>query len=145
MLLTPVVGLAVVGLAIACVAVTGHSFSDVLFSGKAELGPLLQGSAGYSVGVLLMLLVCNGFADGLSMSCFRGGRVFPALYACAAGGIALSHLPGPPMVAGAAMGIGAMCVVMPRLPLTSVMLATLLLCADGLAVVPLVTVAVVVT
>jgi hypothetical protein len=43
-----------------------------------------------------------------------------------------------------AMGIGAMCVVMLKLPLTSVLLATLLLFADGLAVMPLVIVAVVV-
>jgi hypothetical protein len=40
------------------------------------------------------------------------------------------------------MGIGAMCVVMLRLPLTSVLLATLLLLSDGLAVMPLVIVAV---
>jgi hypothetical protein len=42
------------------------------------------------------------------------------------------------------MGIGAMSVVMLKLPLTSVMLATLLLFEDGLAVMPLVIVAVVV-
>ena len=62
----------------------------------------------------------------------------------AAGGIALSHLPGLPLVPAVAMGIGAMSVVMLRLPLTSVMLATLLLLADGLAVMPLVIVSVVV-
>jgi hypothetical protein len=62
----------------------------------------------------------------------------------AAGGIALSHLPGLPAVAGAAMGIGAMSAVMLRLPMTSVLLATLLLTADGLTVMPLVIVAVVV-
>jgi hypothetical protein len=42
------------------------------------------------------------------------------------------------------MGIGAMTVVMLRLPLTSVLLATLLLGSDGVAVMPLVIVAVVV-
>jgi chloride channel protein, CIC family len=62
----------------------------------------------------------------------------------AAGGIALSHLPGLPLVPAVAMGIGAMLVVMLRLPITSVMLATLLLLADGLAVMPLVIVSVVV-
>jgi H+/Cl- antiporter ClcA len=143
-LLTPVIGLAVAGLAIAYVAVTGHNASDVLFSGQEELGPLVEGSAGYSVGALLMLLVCKGLAYGVSMSSFRGGPVFPALYIGAAGGIALSHFPGLPMVAGVAMGIGAMSVVMLKLPLTSVMLATLLLFEDGLAVMPLVIVAVVV-
>jgi hypothetical protein len=42
------------------------------------------------------------------------------------------------------MGIGAMTVVMLRLPLTSVLLATLLLSSDGLQVMPLAIVAVVV-
>ena len=43
-----------------------------------------------------------------------------------------------------AVGLGAMSVVMLTLPLTSVLLATLLLFSDGLAVTPLVIVAVVV-
>jgi hypothetical protein len=47
-------------------------------------------------------------------------------------------------VPGLAMGIGAMCTVMLKLPLTSTLLATLLLYSDGLAVMPLVIVAVVV-
>ena len=62
----------------------------------------------------------------------------------AAGGIALSHLPGLPMVAGAAIGIGALMCAMLNLPLTSVLVTTLLLASDGLAVMPLVIVAVVV-
>ncbi|HEX7995077.1 MAG TPA: hypothetical protein VF506_14240, partial [Streptosporangiaceae bacterium] len=53
-------------------------------------------------------------------------------------------LPGLPLVAGVAMGIGAMSAVMLSLPLTSVLLATLLLGHDGLAVMPLAIVAVVV-
>jgi hypothetical protein len=48
------------------------------------------------------------------------------------------------MIAGAAMGIGAMTVVMLGLPLTSVLLVTIFLSADGLALTPLVIVAVVV-
>jgi H+/Cl- antiporter ClcA len=143
-LFAPVAGLAVAGLAIAYVAVTGGKLSDVLFSGEAALAPLLQNSAGYSVGALLMLLVCKGLAYGVSLASFRGGPVFPSMFLGAAGGVAMSHLPGLPLVAGVAMGIGAMCVVMLRLPLTSVLLATLLLASDGLAVMPLVIVAVVV-
>ena len=42
------------------------------------------------------------------------------------------------------MGMAAMCTVMLRLPLTSVLLTTLLLASDGLTVMPLVIVAVVV-
>jgi hypothetical protein len=139
-----VAGLAVGGLAVAYAATTGGEASDVLFSGESAMGPLLQNSAGYSVGALLMLLACKALAYSLSLASFRGGPVFPAMFLGAAGGLAMSHLPGLPLVAGVAMGIGAMCVVMLKLPLTSVLLATLLLFADGLAVMPLVIVAVVV-
>jgi H+/Cl- antiporter ClcA len=144
LLITPVAGLAVAGLAIAFAAATGKGSSEVLFSGQSALGPLIAHSASYTVGALVLLLVCKGIAYGISLSSFRGGPTFPALFLGAAGGIALSHLPGLPLVDGVAMGIGAMSVVMLRLPLTSVLLATLLLASDGLAVMPLVIVAVVV-
>jgi H+/Cl- antiporter ClcA len=144
LLLTPVVGMAIAGLTIAYTEGTGKSSSDVLFSGQSQLGPLISHAASYSVGALLLLLACKGLAYGASLSSFRGGPTFPALYLGAAGGIALSHLPGLPLVPGVAMGIGAMSAVMLRLPLTSVLLATLLLYSDGLAVMPLVIVAVVV-
>jgi hypothetical protein len=144
LLLTPAVGLIIGGLAFAYTEGTGKHSSDVLFSGQSQLGPLITNAAGYSVGALLLLLACKGIAYGLSMSSFRGGPVFPSLFLGAAGGIALSHLPGLPLVPGVAMGIGAMCAVMLRLPMTAVLLATLLLFSDGLAVTPLVIVAVVV-
>ena len=86
----------------------------------------------------------QGASYGASLSSFRGGPTFPALFIGAAGGIALSHLPGLPLVPAVGMGIGAMCAVMLRLPLTSVLLASLLLYSDGIAVMPLVIVAVVV-
>jgi chloride channel protein, CIC family len=143
-LITPLVGLAVAGLAIAFAAGTGKASSEVLFSGQSDLDPLIAHSASYTVGALLLLLACKSLAYGVSLSSFRGGPTFPALFVGAAGGIALSHLPGLPLVDGVAMGIGAMSVVMLRLPLTSVLLATLLLASDGLAVMPLVIVAVVV-
>jgi H+/Cl- antiporter ClcA len=143
-LLTPVIGLAVAGLAIAYAAGTGKGSSDVLFSGQAALGPLINHSASYTVGALLLLLVCKAVAYGTSMSGFRGGPVFPAMFIGAAGGIVMSHLPGLPLVSGVAMGIGAMSAVMLRLPLTSVLLATVLLSSDALAVTPVAIVAVVV-
>jgi hypothetical protein len=144
LLVTPVVALAIAGLAIAYAAATGNGSSDVLFSGQSALGPLITHGASYTVGALLLLLACKGIAYGASLSGFRGGPTFPAMFLGAAGGIALSHLPGLPLVDGVAMGIGAMSVVMIRLPLTSVLLATLLLASDGLAVMPLVIVTVVV-
>jgi hypothetical protein len=63
----------------------------------------------------------------------------------AAGGLLCAHLPGLSPLAGAAMGIGAMSTVMLRLPLTSVLLATVLLAGNGLVVMPLVIVAVAVS
>jgi H+/Cl- antiporter ClcA len=142
LLATPLVGLAVGTLAIVYAQASGHNFSEVLFSGQNALGPLISNSASYSAGALVLLVACKGLAYGASLAGFRGGPVFPAMFLGAAGGIALSHLPGLPLVPGVAMGIGAMSVVLLRLPLTSVLLATLLLAEDGLAVMPLVIVAV---
>lgn len=142
MALTPLAGLAVAGLAIAFAAGTGKSSSEVLFSGQTALGPFIGQAARYSVGALLLLLLCKGLAYSVSLSSFRGGPVFPAMFIGAVGGALMSHLPGLPLVPAVAMGIGAMSATMLRLPLTSVLLATLLLAADGLAVTPLVIVAV---
>ena len=143
--MTPLVGLAIGGLAALFADVTGKSSSLVLFSGQSSLPSLLENSAAYSVGTLILLVVCKGLAYGASLSSFRGGPVFPGMFIGAAGGIALSHLPGLPMVAGAGMGIGAMTCAMLNLPLTSVLLTSLFLASDGLALMPLVIVAVVVT
>jgi H+/Cl- antiporter ClcA len=144
LLVTPVAGLAIAGLAIAFAAGTGKGSSEVLFSGQDALGPFIGHAASYTVGALLLLMVCKGLAYGVSLSGFRGGPTFPAMFIGAVGGVALSHLPGLPLVDGVAMGIGAMTVVMLRLPLTSVLLATLLLSSDAAAVTPLAIVAVVV-
>lgn len=144
LLMTPLAGLAVAGLAIGYAEGTGKPSSDVLFSGQAALAPLVQHAATYTLGALLLLVVCKGLAYAISLGSFRGGPTFPALLLGAAGGIAMSHLPGLPAVAGAAMGIGAMSAVMLTLPLTSVLLPAILLPADGFALTPLVIVAVVV-
>jgi hypothetical protein len=144
LLFMPVVGLAIAALAIGWAEATGHPVSQVLFSGQSALGPLLGDGVSWSVGALLLLVLCKGAAYGLSLSSFRGGPVFPALFLGAAGGVTASHLPGLSLVPAVAMGIGAMCTVMLTLPLTSTLLATLLLGADGLAAMPLVIVAVVV-
>ena len=143
-LLMPVVGVGIAGLAIGFGEATGHSASNVLFSGQDDLGPLIGGAAGWSAGALLLLVLCKALAYALSLSSFRGGPVFPAMFIGAAGGMAASNLPGLELVPAVAMGIGAMCTVMLTLPLTSTLLATLLLGTDGLTAMPLVIVAVVV-
>ncbi len=144
MLLMPVLGLAIAGLAIGFGEATDKPASEVLYSGQSALGGLVDKADTWSVGALLLLVLCKGVAYSLSLSSFRGGPVFPAMFIGAAGGIAASHLPGLEVVPATAMGIGAMCTVMLSLPLTATMLATLLLGADGLEVMPVVIVAVVV-
>ena len=144
LLLMPVLGMLIGGLAVGFAEATGHSTANVLFSGQSDLGPLLAGAAGWSVGALLLLVACKGLAYALALSSFRGGPVFPAMFIGAAGGMAAAGLPGMELVPAAAMGIGAMCTVMLGLPLTATLLATVLMGPDGLAAMPLVIVAVVV-
>jgi H+/Cl- antiporter ClcA len=141
----PLIGLSVAGLAIGYAQATGHDVTDVLFSGQAGLTVLVSGAAGYSVGALLLLLLCKSLAYAGSLVAFRGGPTFPAIFLGAAAGIALSHLPGLPLVPAIAMGMGAACAAMLGLPLTSVLIATILLGSDGLAAMPLVIVAVTVS
>ena len=124
--------------------VSGHSFTQVLFSGQSALPELVEHAADYSVGVLVLLIACKMLAYGLSLSAFRGGPVFPAMFIGAALGIAVSGLPGMSLAPAVAAGIGGTCAAMLRLPLTSTLLATLLLGSDGVAVTPQVVVAVVV-
>jgi H+/Cl- antiporter ClcA len=144
MLVLPAAGLVVAALAILFHEATGKPTSQVLFSGQSALPQLVHQAASYSAGALVLLVACKALAYGASLGSFRGGPIFPSMFIGAAGGIALSHLPGLPLVAGVAMGIGAMSAVMLSLPLTSVLLPTLLLGHDGLAVMPLAIVAVVV-
>ena len=142
---TVVMGLVVAGLAIGYAESTGKPATDVLYSGQVALDPLLSQSAAYSVGTLLLLVLFKGLAYCASLSSFRGGPIFPAMFVGAAGGMLLSHAPGLSLTAGFAMGIGAMSAAMLRLPLVSVLLATLLIGSQGLTVMPLVIVAVVVS
>jgi H+/Cl- antiporter ClcA len=144
MIVLPLVGAAVAVLTIIYTQATGKPASDVLFSGENSVGPLVDHAASYSVGALLLLLACKTLAYGMSRGSFRGGPIFPALFIGAAGGIAMSHLPGLPLVAAVGMGIGAMTAAVLTLPLTSVLLASLLLLSDAVTVMPLVIVAVVV-
>jgi hypothetical protein len=140
LVLMPVVGLGVAGLAIAFAEGSGRSFTEVLFSGQSALPSLVLHASGWAVGALVLLVACKSAAYGLSLTSFRGGPVFPSMFIGAAIGVAASHLPGLSLVPAVAMAT-----VMLKLPLTSTLLATLLLSSDGLSVVPLVIVAVVTT
>ncbi len=143
-LVTAGLGLLVGLVAMAFQLVSGRSFTLVLFSGQDALPGVVANAADYSVATLLLLAVCKALAYSLSLSAFRGGPVFPALFIGGVLGIAASGLPGMDLAASIAMGIGAMCTVMLKLPLTSTLLAVVLLGADGVVVTPPVIVAVVV-
>ena len=143
--LTPVVGVAVAGFAIVFAEGSDRSSSAVLFSGQSALPTLIQQADTWTVGALTLLVVCKSLAYSASLSAFRGGPTFPGMFIGAAGGMALSHLPGLPMIAGVGMGIGAMTVAMLGFPLTSVLIVAILLQADAGALLPLVIVAVVVS
>jgi H+/Cl- antiporter ClcA len=145
LLFTPVAGLLVAGLAIAFEAATGRGSSTVLFSGQSELPMLVEHAAGWTVGALLLLIVCKGLAYSISLGGFRGGPIFPSMFLGAAGGILLSHLPGLPVMAGVAMGVGAVVAGALKMPLTAVLLPSVLFAADAIPLMPLVIVSVVVS
>lgn len=144
-LVTTAVGLLIGLVAMFYALLTGDGFSLVLFSGQESLPELVENAADYSVAVLLLLIVCKMLVYGLSLSAFRGGPVFPAMFIGAALGISLSGLPGMDPAAAIAMGIGALGTAMLRLPMTSALLAVLLMGPDAVLVTPQVVVAVTVS
>jgi H+/Cl- antiporter ClcA len=144
LVLLPAIGLIIGGLAIAFSQATGKGFEEVLFSGQEQLPGLVSQAGTWSLAALTWLLVFKGLAYGLSLGSYRGGPTFPALFLGAAAGIMASHLPGFPIQAGVAVGMGAAVVAVLRLPLSAVVLATLLTSHAGSNVEPLIIVGVVV-
>ena len=142
--LTVVAGLAVGGLAIAYAESTGSSPNAVLFSGESALGSLFDSAATISLWSLALLLVFKGLAWSISLSSFRGGPAFPAIFLGAVAGLLAGHLPGYSETPAVAALVGACCVSVLRLPLASLMIASLLSVKAGLDVAPLVVIAVVV-
>ena len=76
LLAVPLAGLVVAALAVLYAEGTGKASSDVLFSGQSALPGLIQHASSYTVGALLLLMVCKGLAYGVSLSSFRGGPIF---------------------------------------------------------------------
>jgi hypothetical protein len=139
--LLPAVGLIVAGLAIAFGQITGHSVNEVLFSGQDQLPGLTAQAGAYSLGALALMIALKGIAYGLSLGSFRGGPTFPALFLGAAAGIMASHLPGFPITAAVAVGMSAGVASVLKLPLSAVVIATVLTLHSGEAVGPLAIVA----
>jgi hypothetical protein len=93
---------------------------------------------------LALLILCQGLAYLMSLGSYRGGPVFPALYLGAAG-IMSSQLAGYLETAGVAVGVSAEIAAVLRLPLTAVVLGTLLTTNAGKRVEPLIIVGVAVS
>ena len=142
--LTVAAGLAVGGLAIAFAESTGEPESAVLFSGESAFGDLFASAATISLSTLALLCLFKGLAWALSLGSFRGGPTFPAIFLGVVAGLMAGHLPGYSETPAVAALTGATCVAVLRLPLASVMIASLLSVKAGLSVTPLVVAAVVV-
>ncbi len=143
-LLLPAAGLIVAALAIAFHATSGKSASEVLFSGQDALPGLVTSAGAWSISALLLVLAFKGVAWGISLGSFRGGPTFPALFIGAVAGILASHLPGFALTGAIGVGMGAGVVSVLRLPLSAVVLASVLLSKGGEGAEPLIIVGVVV-
>jgi H+/Cl- antiporter ClcA len=143
-ILTIAAGLAVGGLAIAFAKLTDQPASAVLFSGESAFGNLFDNAATLSLTTLALLLIFKGLAWSISLGNFRGGPTFPAIFLGVVGALLAAHLPGYGETQAVAALVGAACVSVLRLPLSSVVIAVLLTAKAGLAVAPIAIVAVVV-
>jgi len=126
-LLIPLAGIVVAALALAFHGITGKGVNEVLFSGQDALPGLTANAGTWSVAALIWVIVFKGLAWGVSLGSFRGGPTFPAMFIGAAGGILASHLPGFDLTGAIGVGIAAGVAAMLRLPLSAVVLATLLM------------------
>jgi hypothetical protein len=144
-LVLPVVGLIVAGLAIAFQQTTGKGFAEVLFSGQSALPGLVSHAPAWSLSALALLIVFKGLAYSLSLGSFRGGPTFPAIFLGAAAGLMAAQLPGFSITPAVVVGMGAATVAVLRLPLSAVVIASVLSAKSGLGAEPLVIVGVVVS
>jgi H+/Cl- antiporter ClcA len=142
--LTIVAGLVVGGLAIAFAQATGEKPDSVLFSGQDDFSQLFGSASTIALSTLGLLIVFKGLAWSVSLGNFRGGPTFPAIFLGVVGGLLAAHLPGYGESQAVSALVGATCVAILRIPLSSVIVALFLSERAGLAVAPLVIVAVVI-
>jgi H+/Cl- antiporter ClcA len=144
LVLLPVVGLVIAGLAVLFSEITGKGTDEILFSGQDQLPGLVSAAGTYSVGALALVVGLKGIAYSLSLGSFRGGPTFPVMFIGTAAGIMASHLPGFHITAAVAVGMAAGVTSVLRLPLTAVVVASVLTANSGVGAEPLVIVGVVV-
>jgi H+/Cl- antiporter ClcA len=117
-----------VGVAIACYALfTGRSPEEAALSGQTTLAQLAEQPASWGIGTLVLLVLFKGLAWGISLGSLRGGPIFPALLVGAAAGVACGGLPGLGIPSGFAVGLAAAGTAITGLPVTSTLLAMLLI------------------
>src|SRR5919201_1067582 len=117
--LLPAIGLVVAALAIAFTYATDKGASEVLFSGQDQLPGLVSNGPSWTLGALAILIVFKSIGYSLSLSGFRGGPTFPALFLGAAAGLMAGRLPGFDVTPAVAVGMGAAVVAVLRLPLSA--------------------------
>lgn len=139
----PVAAVVIATLAIAFAQITDLSPEAVLFSGQEAMNPVVEEGATVAFGTLGLLLLFKGLAWGVSLGSARGGPTFPAIFLGIVGGLMAMHLPGFHETPAVAVLIGAACVSVLRLPLSSVLIA-LLVTQAGFVATPLVILGVVV-
>ena len=141
-LLLPAAGLVVAGLGILFHVTSGKAIGYALFSGQDALSPLVSQAGTWSLSALALLVVFKGLAWSVSLAGFRGGPTFPALFLGAAAGVMASQLPGFPLTPAVAVGMSAGVACILKLPLSAVVLGTVLTSKAGLGASPLIVVGV---
>lgn len=133
-----------VGCAVAvggCIAayalLTGRSPEEAALSGQATLGALAADPAAWPIGALLALVLCKTLGWGIALGSLRGGPIFPAILIGAALGVACAPLPGLGTASALAAGLAASGAALTRLPVTSTVLATMLLGGQAANAMPL--------
>ncbi|MFE5207034.1 chloride channel protein [Streptomyces sp. NPDC056600] len=135
-----------VGVCVAAYAlVTGRSPAEAALSGQATLAQLAGRPHAWPVAALLALVLFKGLAWGISLGSLRGGPIFPSVLLGASAGIACSGLPGLGITPALALGIAAAATAVTGLPLTSSVLAVLLLGRAAYDQTPLIVLAAVVS
>jgi H+/Cl- antiporter ClcA len=118
---------AAAGLLLACYALaTGRSPEQAALSGQATLAELAAHPHAWPVSALVLLVLFKALAWAVCLGALRGGPIFPAILIGAAAGVAAGGLPGLGIATGLGAGMAAATAAVTRLPLTSVVLATLL-------------------
>lgn len=117
-----------VGVFVAAYAlVTGRSPAEAALSGQATLAQLAGRPQAWPVTALLALVLFKGLAWGVSLGSLRGGPIFPSVLLGAGAATACAGLPGLGTTPALALGIAAAATAVTGLPLTSSVLAVLLL------------------